>query len=338
MTRDTHVIGIIETNTNKEPSPIGFLSSYLPSSSKNITIERNENFSPPYPINAASNGLFPIPIIPRGTNSNDNLTNVKRNEILVLPSAPIIFNPNDEKERKNYEKQEIENEISKLKIQMLNKSDEEKSIFLNSQYEVLQKIDSIKFRLSPEEKNDFQKKMKEIDDIRMLNTEMKSLHQFYEEIDTKDSNDEAIKKCSFDISSLLPKFPQLVIDIVICVKGAMQGLMNVSGATFFIISLSASLFTAYFLLLFCTCRRTKKIRISEFLHSLMYTILFLIVSIFSNADEQLRAFGFLASVPYGSEISGCWPFIQRRILYLQRIFYFVLLLTFSYPVVSTIIL
>lgn len=210
MTRDRHVVGIIETNTNKEPSPIGFLPSYLPSSSKTIALERNENFSPPYPIDESSNGLFPIPIIPRGTNFNDNLTNVERNENLVPPSAPIIHNLNNEKEIKIFEKQEIENELAKLKMQMLNKSDEEKNIFLNSQYEVLEKIDSIKLRLSPEERNDFQKKIKEIDDIRMLNEEMKSLHQFNEEIDNKDSNDEEIKKCSFDISSLLPKFPQLV--------------------------------------------------------------------------------------------------------------------------------
>lgn len=58
------------------------------------------------------------------------------------------------------------------------------------------------------------------------------------------------------------KFLFQVVDIVLCVKGAMKGLMNVSGATYFTISLSAALFTAYYLILFCTCRRTKRTRVS----------------------------------------------------------------------------
>lgn len=212
MTRDTQVIDIIETNTNKEPSPIGFLLSYLPNSSKNVATKSNGKFSPPYPIDASSSGTFPIPSsIPMVTNNlnHNNYIDIELNEISTLPTAPNVVDIDDVKILKNSEKQEFEKELSKLKIRMLGKTDDEKRAFLNDQHKVLMKIDSIKLRLSDDERNDFEKKMREIDDIRKIIVHDENV----QEIDGKDSSDEINEtnnKCIFDISSLLPKFPQLV--------------------------------------------------------------------------------------------------------------------------------
>lgn len=217
MTRDTQV-DIIETRTNKEPTPIGFISSYLPSSSKEISMD--EKISPPYPVDASSSGTFPIPcpMAMQINNQNTNFSNIKLNELSTLPSAPTVIDLDDQKTLTNFEKQEIEKELSNLKCRVLGTSDDEKREFLNEQHKVLTKIDNIKFRLSAEERNDFDKRLREIDEIRMLNINGKDAKENDEEIYGKESSEEVNEtstKCAFDISSLLPKFPQLVIIILI---------------------------------------------------------------------------------------------------------------------------
>ena len=255
----------IATRSKTELIPIGFLPSYLPSSTVEIGPLSLDKNPPPYPLDKeVPRSNFPSrysPNMPSKTDNNppypldvtsvdkapppyplENALNNKihhrhplesqdSNKVYGTHLHPPYFasmasnnqtknlssdvNPNNELGLENTEKEVIMIALSQMKCKALWKSDEEKKEFYKAQTKVTNIINDANSSLTIEEKEKFEKEIKKINDIRNKYLKEQKEKNKVEENGTTDANSDETgdsnSKCSFDITLLLLKIPQLVI-------------------------------------------------------------------------------------------------------------------------------